>query len=215
MNENSWLYWRRLVYSIFPIFVRRFHEWKFMALLKVESWNLFFFSIAGFPWMKIHGSIEGRWPKLISVFTSAFPWMKIHGSIEGQGILGGFVWDKDVSMNENSWLYWRKYSTQTSALMSQSFHEWKFMALLKESLADEIENPTTPVSMNENSWLYWRTRYGWRNSRLNPSFHEWKFMALLKAQQVFQPRERVTQFPWMKIHGSIEGQYAAEQDTTR
>ena len=36
-----------------------------------------------FPWMKIHGSIEG-YSVIFSPFIQlSFPWMKIHGSIEG------------------------------------------------------------------------------------------------------------------------------------
>ena len=108
-----------------------------------------------------------------------------------------------VSMNENSWLYWRKSFLKRYLAISTSFHEWKFMALLKHSLLRLPSLPCTVfpwmkihgsieawqirwayyhdtgVSMNENSWLYWSPLYS-NPIRIPPTF------------------------PWMKIHGSIE-----------
>ena len=86
----------------------RFHEWKFMALLKHDHLGDCFL---------VHVLVsmnENSWLYWSTGYTFldlplplVFPWMKIHGSIEASGNL---------------------------ALMKYpigGFHEWKFMALLK------------------------------------------------------------------------------------
>ena len=134
-----------------------FHEWKFMALLKRQVRVVGQSETEMFPWMKIHGSIEA------------------HGSdINGEPHLARFhewkfmallkPWNQppnrwrasEVSMNENSWLYWSNNSD-------------------KSILPISLE-----VSMNENSWLYWSSNTHVYVSELESGFHEWKFMALLK-----------------------------------
>ena len=147
--EAHSILWLRCRYTLFPwmkihgsieayvvVFVLvalslNFHEWKFMAPLKLDKPNRSNRILLVFPWMKIHGSIEASIIFNISKHKIRwFPWMKIHGSIEAILLhFPGSQLDR-ISMNENSWLHW-----------SQEYIQGQ---------QKEIE-----ISMNENSWLHW------------------------------------------------------------
>ncbi len=159
--------------------------------------------------------------------------MKIHGSIEGRygpGILG----DKHVvSMNENSWLYWRTTRVGQESTLYFAFPWMKIHGSIEGNHSSRDTSPSAQVSMNENSWLYWSASngtllYAWiqfpwmkihgsieatapastENHPLS-CFHEWKFMALLKHLSWRLESQCNFQFPWMKIHGSIEAFFVA------
>ena len=162
-----------------------FHEWKFMAPLKPVRHGLLVVASALFPWMKIHGSIEAFCGRKGTIQTVEFPWMKIHGSIEA---------NRMTENEEKLTLFpWMKIHGSIEAQMNGTFvadtilhfHEWKFMAPLKP------QNRCITEAIHEKH------------------FHEWKFMAPLKQSNHRSLRIASSQFPWMKIHGSIE----ACQDT--
>ncbi len=136
MNENSWLYW-----SLWLLLRQRsiklgFHEWKFMALLKREGSAMMISEEAAVSMN------ENSW---------------LYWSWISNGIA---ISTERVSMNENSWLYWSQYFSFQIPLAPGSFHEWKFMALLKPRILRHWPMP------------------------MQTGFHEWKFMALLKLHLV-------------------------------
>ena len=133
-----------------------FHEWKFMAPLKLTSARLDKSDSTKFPWMKIHGSIEA---------------IIIHAIIT------------DPSKNFHEWKFMAPLKPESLRvkcyLSTFYFHEWKFMAPLKLHKGG-LAHRQTDISMNENSWLHWSLRVpGWTKV-IVPNFHEWKFMAPLK-----------------------------------
>ena len=84
MNENSWLYWSPV--QTCPQVLSQpsgFHEWKFMALLKPDPLP---------PDFWIHAICFHEWKFMALLKLREY-------LLSGNGIL-------DVSMNENSWLYW-------------------------------------------------------------------------------------------------------------
>ncbi len=133
----------------------RFHEWKFMALLKLKRINL----QVGKSGVSMN---ENSW-----LYWSVIKWPTKKSLMR-------------VSMNENSWLYWSGKKGLMIILAGLSFHEWKFMALLKPWMEVFYVVRFHRVSMNENSWLYWSI-----------------------ASEI-TANARLYKFPWMKIHGSIE-----------
>ena len=118
-------------------------------------------------------------------------------------------------MNENSWLYWsaiifgaavdengdgfhewkfmallkQNFNGSSTIDMDVGFHEWKFMALLKRNPANSTVHVIFYVSMNENSWLYWSDQRMTGDALPSPRFHEWKFMALLKRRLLYQKKK--------------------------
>ncbi len=90
---------------------------------------------------------------------------------------------RNVSMNENSWQHWRAKIQSGNMDIKDCFHEWKFMATLKGECSYLQDKEPWRVSMNENSWQHWRFR------------------------TIFLPIRSSYSFPWMKIHGNIEGRY--------
>ena len=140
--------------------ISNFHEWKFMATLKVYCGIDIILHVILFPWMKIHGNIEGFKDPGCDIFTFLyfhewkfmatlkaevieygfpvsflFPWMKIHGNIEGMHWRNRlFSW----------WLH---------------FHEWKFMATLKAWSNHRTFSCLLGISMNENSCQHWRSTF--------------------------------------------------------
>ena len=131
MNENSWQHWRMTVNPRIPVTPTiSMNENSWQHWREQEMYSSLQDEIE-FPWMKIHGNIEGgsltstlfsysdfhEWKfmatlkdcgkALIRAWTERFPWMKIHGNIEGTGKRSGI---------SRRW---------------QDFHEWKFMATLK------------------------------------------------------------------------------------
>ena len=156
MNENSWLYWSLSITLPPPWPLICFHEWKFMALLKLSSSPLSLDFSCSFHEWKFMALLKRRSVTYREACQHMFPWMKIHGSIEA-------------------------YAGVSSQPHPGGFHEWKFMALLKHPGAADRAIIADQVSMNENSWLYWseeQTVNDGRNKSIG--FHEWKFMALLK-----------------------------------
>ena len=135
-----------------------FHEWKFMALLKLMQ--------------------EDRWGGILSCFHE---W-KFMALLKHPGAADRAIIADQVSMNENSWLYWSEEQTVNDGRnKSIGFHEWKFMALLKR---DHIWC---------RSWWEWR----W--------FPWMKIHGSIEAEfQWFIHNRHGRRFPWMKIHGSIE-----------
>ena len=159
MNENSWQHWR------------------VNNVLHVTLPPL------SFPWMKIHGNIEGD-ENLCSLWNriGCFHEWKFMATLKASGDAAAPCQDHAVSMNENSWQHWRKtafYILDHAAigfpwmkihgnieglmlgffvfLSWWSFHEWKFMATLKVQWAGACRIKPV-VSMNENSWQHWRIR---------------------------------------------------------
>ena len=205
MNENSWLHWSIGLLIIFRCcqnISMNENSWLHWSISGISI----FISFCSFPWMKIHGSIEAeQGNSRHSHRHNRFPWMKIHGSIEAISVT------------------WTDVKPETSY-----FHEWKFMAPLKQ--CDRIfgRSTTVKISMNENSWLHWSWEQIGHGLAANLHFHEWKFMAPLKLKRAgitvdpitnfhewkfmaplklnsCMPSNGITpQFPWMKIHGSIE-----------
>ena len=130
-------------------------------------------------------------------------------------------------MNENSWLYWRTSFFIPDTRLFPGFHEWKFMALLKENISRETRN-LEKVSMNENSWLYWRNSSEIaeiETDRVSMNENSWLYWSHVK--KIKRARMKIVsmnenswlywssicdgvrrvpflKFPWMKIHGSIE-----------
>ena len=159
--------------------ILRFHEWKFMALLKEIIPQEIPRHQHKFPWMKIHGSIEVLPTELSCTHGSSFHEWKFMALLKPLPRLPLKTTLCLVSMNENSWLYWSISPDASNLNVTFSFHEWKFMALLKHSLLRLPSLPCTVfpwmkihgsieawqirwayyhdtgVSMNENSWLYW------------------------------------------------------------
>ena len=169
MNENSWQHWRMTYCGVVVgNESSSFHEWKFMATLKVI------------------------WPYPRGMPSYSFPWMKIHGNIEGS------------------------FTATLSSMPSICFHEWKFMATLKVDIFPSLYACLITVSMNENSWQHWRMTAVCIPVELNVGFHEWKFMATLKGVIGDSCRLGIEKFPWMKIHGNIEGcGFASQCRSTR
>ena len=208
MNENSWLYWSLSITLPPPWPLICFHEWKFMALLKLSSSPLSLDFSCSFHEWKFMALLKRRSVTYREACQHMFPWMKIHGSIEAyagvssQPHPGGFHEWKFMAllklMQEDRW----------GGILS-CFHEWKFMALLKHPGAADRAIIADQVSMNENSWLYWseeQTVNDGRNKSIG--FHEWKFMALLKRDHIWcRSWWEWRWFPWMKIHGSIEAEF--------
>ena len=180
MNENSWLYWS--IRTPIPIKSRvgSFHEWKFMALLKRLTWlNPLPCRIPCFHEWKFMALLKlvRRCPRFLPY--PGFPWMKIHGSIEARGLFSTTDSSVYVSMNENSWLYW-----SISALVQEPYRTWFPWMKIHGSIEAAFSAFPAPwrirVSMNENSWLYWSHLQWERGIPDRWGFHEWKFMALLK-----------------------------------
>ena len=116
-----------------------FHEWKFMATLKVAYFREDI-SIAYYISMN-----ENSWQHWRNGATSGgsgtpiiFPWMKIHGNIEGLRRWEGWYCPGLISMNENSWQHWREDKQVNNTGIPNNFHEWKFMATLKGPAAAHI-----------------------------------------------------------------------------
>ena len=205
MNENSWLYWSSVVDSFFVISISRFHEWKFMALLKHSQHNRFSWILRVFPWMKIHGSIEAMtlWTQAVflhKVSMNENSWL--YWSINCA--LASFSVDMIVSMNENSWLYWsvRKCITRKSnTIVSMNENSWLYWSV---NDAVEKELAKKGVSMNENSWLYWSVLPVDRSPSCFEEFPWMKIHGSIEAGCYETVDECDNWFPWMKIHGSIE-----------
>ena len=109
MNENSWLYWSLSLHFQLRKKLWRFHEWKFMALLKhYAEWkgSVSFICFHEWKFMALL-KLECCYPlwrdrirrfhewKFMALLKHAgalqpegkrylFPWMKIHGSIEAR-----------------------------------------------------------------------------------------------------------------------------------
>ena len=165
----------------FGSFCPNFHEWKFMATLKDLFPFLPYPDDLNFHEWKFMATLKDLCVECFPAWCQIFPWMKIHGNIEGRlsaMTMRRALW---ISMNENSWQHWRFPNLAFIGSPEADFHEWKFMATLKEMLPPSY--PTIPE----------------RN------FHEWKFMATLKAFPVQLSFAHSDPFPWMKIHGNIEG----------
>ena len=175
-----------------------------MATLKVAILKVQFPSLLKFPWMKIHGNIEGLRYSSHQEISYKFPWMKIHGNIEGLTASDSVTIIGIISMNENSWQHWRDtdyyhiHAKRFISMNENSWQHWRGCVETKVTFGDwfpwmkihgNIEGcqswfacwSACPISMNENSWQHWRT-YIFSHSR--------------------QP---LAPFPWMKIHGNIEG----------
>ena len=139
-----------------------FHEWKFMAPLKLLYWSLLCPLYGHFHEWKFMAPLKRNRFDGICNLQIEFPWMKIHGSIEAK-IENAPDFNPDlISMNENSWLHWSMVSPLRDT-------HW------------------ISISMNENSWLHW-------------SFTVWT-VNLCHFR-----------FPWMKIHGSIEAADGMDDD---
>ncbi len=206
-----------------------FHEWKFMALLKVHIHDLY-----GAKEICFH---EWKFMALLKVLSLILPtrinagfhewkFMALLKELSQQQVLKH---TSQVSMNENSWLYWRALPVRGNPTAwgwfpwmkihgsiegwvapahlscSISFPWMKIHGSIEGQAYDSCILMIMSVSMNENSWLYWRlpTSFFWKSNK--PGFHEWKFMALLKAYRICRYFYGYITFPWMKIHGSIEG----------
>ena len=109
-----------------------FHEWKFMALLKRVHSSLHEVIKPVFPWMKIHGSIEAgdvrkNCVQIVLVSMNENSWLYWSQTLDRNDL--EYL---EVSMNENSWLYWSTPHGLPSNTRQARFHEWKFMALLKQ-----------------------------------------------------------------------------------
>ena len=134
----------------------RFHEWKFMALLKhVNGLTNFEYWISFHEWKFMALLKQDKGKRKGEKSISGFHEWKFMALLKpGALFSGGFIVAL-VSMNENSWLYWSDVTGPGLTTCSGGFHEWKFMALLKHS-----------NSVPEGQVLC--------------RFHEWIFMALLK-----------------------------------
>ena len=136
--------------------------------------------------------------------------MKIHGSIEASISHSRFPLHREVSMNENSWLYWSQefYGIGLCPCKRVSMNEnsWLYWSLTQTCVEVLFIDC---VSMNENSWLYWSCIWSGCSVLSMSSFHEWKFMALLKLMPHALNSPNYPKFPWMKIHGSIEAFHPA------
>ena len=214
MNENSWLHWSGMVFfGIVGSMTADFHEWKFMAPLKLTEESIWTNMGSWFPWMKIHGSIEANSMVSCSSISSIMDFhewkfmapLKHIRQCENDPLCG-----IPISMNENSWLHWsfRWYPSYKMLLwrfpwmkihgsIEARFNPVFFLFIFHISMNENswlhwsrwtviIQKQQLLISMNENSWLHWSSMQGYGVWAPVMYFHEWKFMAPLKLVYICQ-----------------------------
>ena len=136
MNENSWQHWRIEYCDDNGLEFRNFHEWKFMATLKVIV-NIGIKIVN--PFISMNENSWQHWRVALNVSVSS--------------TLEDFhEWKFMATLKELAWSQHRQKSID--------FHEWKFMATLKVVGRLGSWLCRFQISMNENSWQHWRMPHG-------------------------------------------------------